>query len=70
MMGYMPEGLNYVVGALIIANVGTIGTVLFAAARGVWWLSKLDSRVTDAKDTAIRAHKRVDLLTQNSAHES
>lgn len=46
--------------ALIIANIGTIGAVLFAAAKVVWWIAKLDSKVDVAHSMAVRAHKRID----------
>lgn len=52
----------YLVGTLIIANIGTIGTMAAVAFKATWWLSKLDSRVGDAKDAAIRAHKRIDKI--------
>ncbi len=35
----------YAVGAVIVANLGSIGAILYASARGVWFLSKLDSKV-------------------------
>lgn len=46
--------------ALIIANIGTIGAVLYAAGKVVWWIAKLDSKVDVAHSMAVRAHKRID----------
>lgn len=54
--------LYWIIGSVLVANVGAIITMIITAGRGVWWLSKLDSRVDDAKDCAVRAHKRVDKL--------
>lgn len=48
------KALVYTIGALIVANIGTIGTVLYAAARGVWWVAKLDSKV-DANSKDVNA---------------
>ena len=45
---------------LIIANIITVLTGIVAGARLIWWMSKLDSRVDDAKANAVRAHRRID----------
>ena len=58
----IPHSFYYLVGCLVLANVGTIGTIAMIAFRATWWFSKLDSRVDYAKDTAVRAHKRIDKL--------
>lgn len=56
----IPSEVYYVVGALLIANVGTIVTIIFAALKVVWWAAKADSRISEAKAMAVRAHKRLD----------
>lgn len=56
----IPAWIYPVAGALILGNLGTIGSVLFATYRLVWWASKVDSRIDQTKETAIRAHKRID----------
>ena len=58
----IPAGFYWLVGVLIMANLGTIGSVAVIAFRATWWFSKLDSRVDYAKETAVRAHKRIDKL--------
>lgn len=40
------DNFNYVVGSLIVANIATIITVIVAAARGVWFIARLELRVT------------------------
>ena len=43
-----------IVGILVVFNLGTIATVLYTAAKIVWWVSKLDSRVgQNEKDVKI-----------------
>ena len=54
------NSLKWYAGFIIMANLGTIGSLLFVGYKAVWWLSKLDSRVTHAQETANRAHQRVD----------
>ena len=59
----IPSSFYYLIGSLIIANIGAIGSMAVVAFRATWWLSKLDSRVSEAKATAVRAHKRIDKVT-------
>jgi len=60
----IPSSFYYLVGSLIVANIGTIGTLAVLAFRSTWWLSKLDSRVDSARDAAVRAHKRIDKIEE------
>jgi hypothetical protein len=60
----LPSSVYYVAGAIILTNIGTIVSLFYAAIKTSWWLSKLDSRVTIAKATADRAHKRIDSLEE------
>lgn len=59
-MEQMPSGVYLVVGILVLGNLGTI----LAIFRGIWWLSgemrETKMNIIDAKETAIRAHKRID----------
>lgn len=65
----IPNEVYYVAGVLLVANLGTIVSILFAAFKAVWWASKLDSKVDDAKATAVRAHKRIDTLEHEDSGE-
>lgn len=65
----IPNEVYYVAGVLLIANLGTIVSILFAAFKAVWWASKLDSKVEDAKATAVRAHKRIDTMENEDSGE-
>lgn len=58
----IPSAFYYLIGSLIVANIGAIGSMAVVAFRATWWLSKLDSRVSEAKDSAVRAHKRIDKI--------
>lgn len=58
----IPHSLYYLVGCLILANLGTIATIGMIAFRATWWFAKLDSRVIDAKATGVRAHTRIDKI--------
>lgn len=49
----------WVVGALVVANMSTIGTILFWAAKALWWVSKLDARVATNTKDVNQAHKSI-----------
>jgi hypothetical protein len=59
-MTEIPHSLYYLIGTLVVANLATIGSVIFTALKAAWWLSKLDSRVDEARRVADLAHKRID----------
>ncbi len=42
----------------------TLFTVLFMAWKIGWASSKFDSRITDAKSSAVRAHRRIDVVEE------
>ena len=65
----IPNEVYYVAGVLLLANLGTIVSIMFAAFKAVWWASKLDSKVDEAKATAVRAHKRIDVLEREDSGE-
>ena len=66
----IPASFYTIAGILIFANIGAIGSIIYAAFKTVWWFSKLDSRVkvleisaekeSGAKEMAIRSHRRID----------
>ena len=45
--------------AVVVTNLGLIASLIFVGAKGVWWLSKLDSRVTKNSKDVDRAHDRI-----------
>jgi hypothetical protein len=51
--------LYWIVGVLVVGNIGTIVTVVISAMKGVWWLSKLDSRVTENEADINSAHAKI-----------
>jgi len=49
-------------GLILVANLGTICSLIFVGFKATWYLSKLDSRVEHAQDTSNRAHQRIDKI--------
>lgn len=52
----------YLIGALVVSNLGAIGSLLAVAFKVTWWISKLESKVEGTKEMSIRAHKRLDKI--------
>lgn len=52
-----PNNFNYILGGLIVANVGTIGSIVLYGAKFIWWIAKLDSRVTENEKDINAAHE-------------
>lgn len=55
----VPSSLYYLVGTLIVANIGTIGSVLLFGAKAIWWISKLESRVDKNNHDIQAAHEKI-----------
>ena len=51
--------LYWVVGVLVVTNLGTVATVIGAAVRGVWWLAKMEARLSEAEKDVNAAHERI-----------
>lgn len=51
--------LYWLVGVMVVMNAGTFITVLGAALRASWWLSKLDSRVERNRYDVNNAHEKI-----------
>lgn len=54
------------IGTLIVANIGTILTLLTFIFKAGVFVADTKSGIKDSKDAAIRAHKRIDLIEQKS----
>ena len=55
----IPSSFYYLVGSLILANIGTIGSIIVFGARAIWWLSKLDSRVEKTEKDTHAYHEKL-----------
>lgn len=49
----------WVIGAMFVMNMGTIGTIVWSMLRAAWWLSKLDARVGENSKDVNSAHKKI-----------
>jgi len=59
-MTEIPSSVYVIIGTLIVANIGSVITVVYGVGKMVWWMSKLDSRVA-----VVEVQHKKDI---NSAH--
>ena len=45
--------------AIVVTNLGLIASLIFVGGKGIWWLSKLDSRVTKNSGDVKAAHVKI-----------
>lgn len=49
----------WIIGAMIVMNLGTIVTIIISAARGVWFLAQLDAKVSQNRKDLNAAHVKI-----------
>lgn len=64
----LPHSAYLAIGALILMNIGAIGSMFWAAGRIIWYFAKQDSKVSEARNVGVRAHRRLDLFAKET-HE-
>lgn len=63
-MDQIPTSFYVVLGVLITANFGVILSLLTLVFKAGSFVATTNAGIKEAKDTAVRAHKRVDKLTE------
>lgn len=58
----MPSWAYTIVGVLILSNLGVIITFITFIFKAGQFVARTDHGIKEAKDAAIRAHKRIDKL--------
>lgn len=76
-LSQIPSSLYVVIGTLIVANIGTVISIFYGIGKVVWFIAKLDSRVStiekehtkdiDAAHAAIREIKSRPIKLQGEA---
>ena len=56
----IPTSLYVVVGLLVVGNFGVIVSMLTLIFKAGMFVSTTKAGIQDAKETAVRAHKRID----------
>lgn len=60
MESQLPAGVYLAIGVLTVGNLGVIITMLTFIFKAGMFVSSTKMGVKDAKDSAVRAHKRID----------
>jgi hypothetical protein len=60
----IPTSFYVAVGVLVIANLGTIGSLLLFVFRAGMFVKGTNMGIAEAKAAAVRAHKRIDKLEE------
>ena len=55
----------WAIGALIVTNIGTIGSIAWAGLRATWWLAKLHSQVEENTKDIDAAHIAIRKIAEN-----
>ena len=55
----LPDSFYWSIGALIFMNLSLIVTIIVMFAKGIWWVSKLDSRVEKNTKDVNAAHREL-----------
>ncbi len=58
----IPTSVYILVGTLIVANLGVVVTILTFIFKGGMFVSETRAGIKDAKETGVRAHKRIDQI--------
>lgn len=61
-MSQLPTSFYIAVGFLVIANLGTIGTMLAFIFKAGMFVADTKAGIKESKETAVRAHKRIDKI--------
>lgn len=61
----IPTSVYVLVGTLVVANLGVVFTVLTFIFKGGMFVAETKAGIKDAKDTGVRAHIRIDKLTNS-----
>ena len=56
----IPVGLYYLIGVMVISNLGTIGALISFIFKAGKFVANTEKGIENAHDTAVRAHKRLD----------
>ncbi len=58
----LPPGVYAIVGILVVTNLATVGSLIVFIFKCGVFVADTKSGITDAKECATRAHKRIDSL--------
>ncbi len=60
----IPASFYAILGILVVTNVGTVGALIVFIFKCGMFVADTKSGIRDAKDTAVRAHLRIDKIEE------
>lgn len=67
-MPFDPETVSklyWALGVMILTNLGTIGSIVMFGFKGVWWASRVDSRLSSLEKHQDRHNEEIDDIRQS-----
>lgn len=64
-MAEIPAGLYAIVGILVVTNLSTVGALIVFIFKCGMFVSDTKSGISGAKETAVRAHQRIDKIEEH-----
>lgn len=65
-MSQLPPELYAIVGILVVTNLSTVGTLIVFIFKCGMFVAETKTGIKDAKDSAVRAHIRIDALSEKN----
>lgn len=66
MDAHIPQSFYIIVGVLVVANFSSLIAIITFIYKAGMFVAETKSGIKDAKDSAVRAHKRIDKLEDAS----
>lgn len=61
-MTELPASFYAIIGILVVTNMATLFTLLTVIFKAGFFVAETKTGIKDAKDAAVRAHKRIDKI--------
>lgn len=65
----IPNSFYVIIGTLVVTNFATIISALVFIFKAGVWKANVENATKDAKDTAVRAHRRIDNIERLGVSE-
>ena len=62
----LPSSVYLVVGIMVIGNLTVLGTIIAFIFKSGIFVAETKAGIKDSKETAVRAHKRIDKVLENN----
>lgn len=60
----LPTSFYYLVGAIIVTNLGAIGSIIVVGFKGIWWMAQTDLQIKQNSKDINQAHEKIRGLSE------